>query len=198
MRRALLILAVFVAGCGGEARQDADEPSGEFKVSVGDASFPETQHVGETVELKLTVRNGERRESLRNVAVTVETKARGQDAAIAFGLNERGAGLADPARPVWVLDEGPKGGDTAAVNTWLAGTLGPGRERELVWKLVASRAGTYDVSYRVLPGLTGKARAADGDTTGSFTVVIDSDPVPARVGEDGEVERGVEPGSTSD
>ena len=195
MRREVLIAAVLVAGCGGEARQDADEPSGEFKVSVVDASFPETQHVAENVELKLTVRNGERRESLRNVAVTVETKARGDDAALAFGLNERGAGLSDAGRPVWVLDEGPKGGETAYVNTWLAGALGPGRERELVWKLVPARAGTYDVSYRVAPGLTGKARAADGDTTGSFTVVISSDPVPARVGEDGEVERGVEPGA---
>jgi hypothetical protein len=198
MRRALLILAVFVAGCGGEARQDADEPEGEFKVEVVDASFPRTQHLAESVELKLTVRNGERDESLPTVAVTVETKARGDDSALAFGQNKRGAGLADAGRPVWVLDEGPKGGDTAYVNTWLAGELGPGRERELVWKLVAARAGTYDVSYRVAPGLTGNARAARGDTGGSFTVVIDDEPVPARVGEDGKVERGVEPGSSED
>ncbi|MDA0180889.1 hypothetical protein OJ997_11340 [Solirubrobacter phytolaccae] len=197
MRRALPILAVLVvAGCGGDARQDADEPSGEFKVEVVDASFPARQHVAENVELKVKVRNSESDESLRNVAVTVETKPRGSDAALAFGQNKRGAGLADAGRPVWVLDEGPKGGETAYVNTWLAGTLGPGREKELVWKLVPARAGTYDISYRVSPGLTGKARAAEGDTAGSFTVVISGDPVPARVGEDGEVERGVEPGST--
>ena len=195
MRRALLIFVVLLAGCGDEARQDADEPEGEFKVEVVDASFPRLQHVAESVELKLTVRNGEQDESLRTVAVTVETKARGDDAALAFGQNKRGAGLADAGRPVWVLDEGPKGGETSYVNTWLAGALGPGRERELVWKLVPARAGTYEISYRVAPGLTGKARAARGDTGGRFTVVIDDEPVPARVGEDGRVERGVEPGS---
>lgn len=198
MRRALLIGAVLVAGCGGEARQDADEPSGEFKVEVVRASFPRVQHVAEDVELKLTVRNGEQDRSLRTVAVTVETKARGDDATLAFGQNQRGEGLADAGRPVWVLDEGPLGGDTAVVNTWLAGALGPGRERELVWKLVPSRPGTYEVSYRVMPGLTGKARAARGDTSGRFRVVIDDEPVPARVGEDGRVERGVEPGSARD
>lgn len=195
MRRALLIVAVLVAGCGG-ARQDADEPRGEFKVEVVDASFPRLQRVAENVELKLTVRNGEQDRSLRTVAVTVETKARGEDSALAFGQNQRGAGLASAGRPVWVLDEGPKGGETAYVNTWLAGELGPGKERELVWKLVPAKAGTYDISYRVAPGLTGKARAADGDTGGSFKVVISDNPVPARVGEDGAVERGVEAGTS--
>src|SRR5690242_8428703 len=121
MRRGLLLLAVLTAGCGGEARQDADEPSGEFRVSVVQASFPRVQHVAEAAELRLTVRNGEQDRSLDTVAVTVETEGRSGDAALAFGLNERGAGLADAGRPVWVLDEGPVGGDTAAVNTWLAG-----------------------------------------------------------------------------
>ena len=194
MRRVLLLCALLAAGCG-DARQGADEPRGEFQVEVVDASFPVKQELAENVELKLTVRNGEADRSLRNVAVTVETKPRGNDSAIAFGQNERGAGLASAGRPIWVLDEGPKGGETAYVNTWSAGTIGPGREKELVWKLVPARAGTYDISYRVAPGLTGKARAADGDTGGSFTVVISGDPVPARVGEDGKVERGVEPGS---
>lgn len=195
MRRALLILAVFASGCGGNARQDADEPSGEFKVEVVDASFPRLQHVADGVELKLTVRNGESDRSLRNVAVTVETKPRGEDAALAFGQNQRGAGLASAGRPIWVLDEGPKGGETAYVNTWVAGELGPGREQEMVWKLVPAKAGTYEVTYRVAPGLTGKARAAEGETSGRFRVVIASNPVPARVGDDGAVERGVEAGS---
>ena len=142
-------------GCGGDARQDADEPSGEFKVEVVDASFPRLQHIAENVELKIKVRNGESDESLRNVAVTVETKPRGHDAALAFGRNVRGAGLSDAGRPIWVLDEGPMGGDVVTVNTWSAGQLGPGQEKELTWKVVPSKAGTYEIAYRVAPGLTG-------------------------------------------
>ena len=58
-----------------------------------------------------------------------------------------------------------------------------------------SKAGTYEIVYRVAPGLTGTARAAEGKTSGRFTVVISGDPVPARVNGDGRVERGVEAGS---
>jgi hypothetical protein len=121
--------------------------------------------------------------------VTVQTKARGDDATLAFGQNVRGAGLSDAGRPIWVLDEGPMGGEVVTVNTWSAGALEPGQEKELVWKVVPSQAGEYEIAYRVAPGLTGRATAAEGRTGGSFTVVIDDEPVPARVGEDGEVER---------
>jgi hypothetical protein len=189
MRRAALLLALVACGCGGDARQDADEPSGELQVEVVDASFPRLQRIADGVELKIKVRNGESEQALRNVAVTVETKARGDDAALAFGQNVRGAGLAEAGRPIWVLAEGPLGGDTASVNTWSAGELGPGQEKELVWKVVPSQAGEYEISYRVAPGLTGRGTAAPGRTAGSFRVVIRDEPVPARVGEDGEVER---------
>ena len=182
------------AGCGGDARQDADEPEGTFRVEVVDASFPERQQLAEPVELKLSVRNADD-ETLRNVAVTVQTEPEGDNAAISFGQRSSGTGLADSGRPIWVLDEGPLGGDVANVNTWSAGTLRAGETRELTWKLVAARAGTFTLGYRVSPGLTGRAQAAQGDTSGSFEVVIDDEPVPARVGDDGEVERGEEAGS---
>jgi hypothetical protein len=188
MRRLVLLLAVLAAGCGGGgARQDADEPSGEFKVQIVSASFPKTQHIAQPVQLKLRVRNADD-QTLHNVAVTVETKASEGNAAIAFGLRSTDPALADSGRPVWVLDEGPAGGDVANVNTWSAGTLGPGETKELTWKLVASRAGDYTIGYRVAPGLTGSAKPAAGDTSGSFDVTIDDEPVPARVGEDGKVE----------
>lgn len=191
MRRLVILLAVLTfAGCGGDARQDADEPSGTFRVEVVDASFPERQQIAEPVELKLSVRNADD-ESLRNVAVTVETSPEGENAAISFGQRSSGTGLADSGRPIWVLDEGPLGGDVATVNTWSAGTLRAGETRELTWKLVASRAGTFTLGYRVSPGLTGRAQAEQGsDTSGSFEVTIDDEPVPARVGRDGEVVRG--------
>jgi hypothetical protein len=195
MRRLVILLAVLAAGCGGGARQDADEPSGTFRVEVVDASFPERQQIAEPVELKLSVRNADD-ETLRNVAVTVQTEPEGDNAAISFGQRADDPALADPGRPIWVLDEGPLGGDVATVTTWSAGTLRAGETRELTWKLVAARAGTYTLGYRVSPGLTGRAQAEQGaNTSGSFEVTIDDEPVPARVGSDGKVERGKEAGS---
>jgi hypothetical protein len=188
VRRVVLLALLALAGCG-EARQDANEPDGEFKVEIVNASFPRLQQVAEPVELKLRVRNGENDQALGNVVVTVETAPReAGDAALAFGQNVRDAGLSDAGRPVWILDQGP-GGDVATVNSWSAGELAPGEEKELTWKVVPSLAGRYELRYRVAPGLTGRARAAAGETGGSFRVVIADEPVPARVGEDGEVER---------
>lgn len=195
MHRRVIVCAVFAfAGCGGDPRQDADEPEGTFGVEVRDASFPERQQISEPVELALSVRNADD-ETLRNVAVTVETDAEGENAALAFGQRSSGSGLSDSGRPIWILEQGPVGGDVAAVNTWSAGTLRAGETRELTWKLVAARAGSFTLGYRVSPGLTGRAQAAQGDTSGSFEVTIDDEPVPARVGDDGEVIRGEEPGT---
>jgi len=193
MRRVLILAALFAVGCGGGEQQGADEPEGEFKVEVVSASLPRLQHIGEDVELKVRVRNADD-ETLRNVAVTVETQPEGRNAPAAFGQSDVLAGQADSTRPIWVLGEGPAGGDTAYVNTWLAGTLRAGEERELTWSLVPSRAGTYVLDYRVAPGLTGKARAARGKTSGTLRVRISDEPAPARVDDDGEVVR-AEPGA---
>jgi hypothetical protein len=189
MKRVLAAVLLLAAGCGGPARQDDDEPSGEFKVEIVSASFPRSQHIAEPVQLKVRVRNGAD-QTLDNVAVTVRTTAPEGLAPLAFGQRSNDAALADSGRPIWILDEGPQGGDVVNVDTWSAGRLGPGESKELVWKLVASRAGRYTVDYQVFPGLTGRARAAAGDTRGSFDVRIDDEPVPARVGPDGEVVRG--------
>ena len=189
MRRcAPLVVVLLLAGCGGSARQDANEPSGEFKVQVVSATFPKRQHIAEPVQLKVRVKNADD-ETLHNVAVTVETKPVEGNAAISFGQRSANPALADSGRPIWVLDAGPMGGDVVTVNTWSAGTLGPGESKELTWKLVASRAGRFTIGYRVSPGLTGRATAAQGDTSGSFDVTIADTPVPARVGGDGRVER---------
>src|SRR3954468_23194376 len=184
MRRSVVLFAVLAAGCGGGARQDADERAGELKVEIVPPSLPKPQHIGEPVQLKVRVRNADD-QTLRNVAVTVQTKPEAGDAAIAFGQHADDPALADSGRPIWVLDEGPVGGDVANVNTWSAGTLGPSESKELVWKLVASKAGSYTIDYSVSPGLNGRAKAAEGDTSGSLNVTIDDEPVPARVGEDG-------------
>jgi hypothetical protein len=188
----VLALALAFAACGND-RQDANEPEGEFALEVTDASFPEHQSTAQPSTLKLTVRNTDDRE-LPNLAVTVETEPAKGEAPSAFALASDDPRLADSARPVWVLDRGPVGGDTAYTNTWAIGPVSPGATKELEWRLTAVRAGDYTVTYRVAPGLNGKAVAAnERGTTGSFDVTISDEPVPARVNGKGEVVR-EEPG----
>src|SRR4051794_13385321 len=190
MRRVCVVALLFAVGCGGGARQDADEPSGDFKVEVVNASFPRVQHIAQTVLLRVRVRNADSREL--PVAVTIETASPNRAvASSSFGQGSLDPDLADSTRPVWVLDRGPRGGDTAANNTWSAGSLRPGESRLMTWRLVATKAGAYTVTYRVSPGLTGKAGVAAGSSAGGrFRVVIADRPVPARVGPGGSVIRG--------
>jgi hypothetical protein len=194
--RSLLVasaLVIALAGCNGD-RQDANEPKGEFTLQVVDASFPARQSTAQHSVLRLSVRNTDDRE-LPNLAVTVETKPANGEAASAFALPENDPRLADPNRPVWILDRAPKGGQSAYTNTWALGPMFPGETRDVEWRLTAVRAGDYTVDYRVSPGLNGKAVPAHGQhTTGSFKVTISDDPVPARVNGKGDVVR-EEPGS---
>jgi hypothetical protein len=189
----LVVSAVALAGCGGE-RQDADAPSGEFDVEVTDASFPAKQRIAQPTTLKLEVANrGDR--AVPDLAVTVETAPRKQgDAPVAFAQTSDDAGLAAGARPVWIVDEGPTGGDSAYANTWAVGPLGKGQTRTVEWKLTAMEAGRYTVAWRLAPALEGDAKLAGGRTKGEFIVTIADQPVPARVNADGEVVRGEEAG----
>jgi hypothetical protein len=179
-----------LVGCGGE-RQDEDEPEGEFTLSVVKASFPERQTTAQPARLRLSVRNTDDRE-LPNLAVSIKTTVPGGDeVASAFARASDDPRLADDDRPIWIVDQGPEGGTSAYTNTWATGRVFPGQTVELEWRLTAVRPGAYTVDYSVAPGLDGRAVAARGQrTTGSFDVEISDDPVPARVGEDGEVIRG--------
>ena len=141
--------------------------------------------------MRIAVRNIDDR-NLPNLAVTIDTEAPGGgEAASAFGQTSTDTRLADPDQPVWIVDRGPEGGDTAATNTWAVGPVFPGQTRELEWRLTAVRPGNYTVNYEVSPGLDGRAVPANGQrTTGSFEVRISDEPVPARVNDKGEVVRG--------
>jgi hypothetical protein len=185
----VVALALLAAGCGGKA-EDASEPSGTFRVQLAGASFPAHQRIAQPVTLRIRVRNADRR-TLPNVAVTVETAPNhvGQ-APIAFGQHASDTRLADTRRPVWIVDKGPRGGDTAYTNTWALGALEPGRTREFVWHLLPARAGAYTVSYRLFPGLSSRARPARGQTSGSFHVTVANQPVAACVGAKGQVIKG--------
>lgn len=189
----LAVATLVLAGCGDE-RQDAGAPSGAFDLDVTGASFPARQRIAEAATLELEVANrGER--AVPDLAVTVET-APGVDgqAPVAFAESSGDPTLAASARPIWVLDEGPAGGESAYANTWAVGPLGEGQTRTLEWKLTAVRAGRYTVNWRLAPALEGDVELSGDRTTGAFEVTIADDPVPARVGEDGEVVRGEEAG----
>jgi hypothetical protein len=188
--------ALLVTGCGGGPRQDANEPKGTYKLEIADAKFPVSQSIAQSSTMSISVRNSDSK-SAPNVAVTVETDpGKPGEGTAAFGQRADDSRLADPERPVWVVDDGPKGGDSAATNTWALGPLKAGQTKEFRWKVTAVEPGSYTIRYRVAPGLAGRARIARGGRTdGSFKVQIQDKPVTARVDDNGKVVRGQAPGA---
>lgn len=193
----LVVTTVLVAGCGSGPRQDADEPSGSYKLEVAAAKFPASQSIAQDSRMIVTVRNDDTK-AAPNVAVTVETDpSKAGQGTVAFGQRVDDSRLSDNARPVWIVNEGPPGGDSAATNTWALGRLGAGETKTFTWKVTAVEAGSYTLRYRISPGLAGKAKLASGGRTdGLFKVTIDDKPVPARVNDEGQVVRGEAPGAS--
>jgi hypothetical protein len=184
-------LALGLAACGGEERQDENEPEGRFRVDVVDASFPVKQKLAKRSELEITVRNAGKR-SVPNIAVTVN----------GFDTKLDNPNLADPSRPIFVIngkpkeigdfaeskDLAPEGGETAYVNTWALGPLEAGQEKTFKWNVTAVRAGSYKITYKVAAGLDGKAKAIDAEgvtPAGTFIGTVDDTPPDTRVAEDG-------------
>jgi len=180
-----------MAGCGQGERQDEDEPEGRFPVEVVRASFPEKQRLAERSELRIAVRNSGR-ETIPNLAVTVR------------GFSERkdDPDLADPERPVFVINGVPKsiggfpeskeaspiGCDTAYVGTWACGRLRPGEVRTFRWSVTAVEAGPYEIEWSLSGGLDGKAKAVGPNgrrPRGEFAGRIDDRPPRTRVADDG-------------
>lgn len=174
---AALGAAAFAAGCGGgPPRQDADEPSGTWNVDVVEASFPSSQKLAKQETMRIRVRNREDR-AVPNVAVTVDGFSRRSDQ----------PGLADPTRPVWILDDGPRGGTTAYTNTWALGRIEPRGTKTFEWRTTPVQPGAHRVSYRVSAGLDGKAKArlsSGRPVRGAFDVRVDREPSQARVDPD--------------
>jgi hypothetical protein len=194
----LIALLAVVSGCGGEA-QDANEPEGTYRLEVADASFPARQAIAQQSTMRIRVRNPGNSD-VPNLAVTVETKgAKPGDGLTAFGQKSSDSRLADPNRPIWVLDQEPRGGTSAYANTWTLGPLKGGETKTFEWKLTAVEPGSYSLAYRVSPGLDGKAKLASGTRArGTFAVTVSDEPVPARVNSKGEVVRGEEAGAGKD
>jgi len=205
-RSALLAVAgtpLLLAACGGGARQDANEPSGQFPVRVLSATFPSSQRLAEHTQLSLTLKNSGS-QTIPDIAVTILNPSEGTAAQAFSQVITPGPqqDLASRSRPAWIIDQPPgpcqyschQGGPGSAVtaysNTWALGKLAPGQTVTFAWGLTAVQAGHYKVQYQVAAGLNGKARAVNAQgarPTGTFTVDISQKPQSAYVNNAGQV-----------
>lgn len=191
--------AAGLAACGDQPRQDEGEPTGDFQVEVTRSKFPSEQRLAETSDLVLGVRNTGT-ETIPELAFTIETDDGEADGS--FSIQVDNEDLADPNRPVWILENkfprelgtpppsGLSGGLRAQTNTFGFGPLEPGEERTLVWRLTPVEAGTYTLHYIVEASLHGNARAVTrdgGEVKGEFVVTISDKPPRSRVNDAGEV-----------
>ena len=184
---------LMIAACGGDERQDADEPEGRFPVEVARATFPERQKLAQRSDLVISLRNAGDR-TIPNLAVSVD----------GFSYRKDDPDLADRERPRFVVngvpveiggfldarDATPSGCETSDVDTWGCGPLRPGGERTLRWSVTAVQAGRFRIDWRVAAGLDGNAKAVSvdggGAPSGSFAGSVSSEPPEARIAEDGE------------
>src|SRR4051794_39510248 len=162
-----LASVLLVTGCGSSGpRQDANEPSGNFKVQVVQAKFPKRQSLAKRSIMQITVKNVDSK-TIPNVAVTVKS----------FDQRKDDPNLADPRRPQFIVNTGPRGGDTAYVGTAALGPLKPGETKTFKWDVTAVVAGKYSLKYAVAAGLNGKARAVlntGGAPSGEFKGIVSS------------------------
>ena len=191
---ALAAVAATLAACGGGSSEFADEPSGKFPVTVTKSSFPNRQHISQRTDLVLGLKNPGNK-TVPDLAITIwtgETKANGS-----FNIRLDNPALANPSRPVWILENKyPKllgngvtldnvekapsaGAETALTDTYSFGPLKPGKSKVIDWRVTPAQTGTYTVHYVVAAGLGGKAKAvtaAGGPVKGEFVVTIGSKP----------------------
>lgn len=192
------VAATILAGCGGgdDGGQFANEPAGEYPVRVVSAEFPVRQTIAETYDMKISVKNtGD--ETIPALVTSISLP--GMGSTLAFAYRDPQEGLAQPQRPVWVMEEGyPKlagtvgrgGAGNANRRTFNFGALPAGETADMIWRVTAVRPGDYRVGFRVEAGLSGEADAVDaaGDApTGLLPAEISARPIPTKVDENGKV-----------
>jgi hypothetical protein len=143
------LAALAMSACGG-SQQDAHEPSGNFKVAIVKQSFPKDQKLAKRSLMVIAVKNMDTK-PLPNVSVTVDS----------FNRNSTAANLSDPSRPVFIVNTGPRGAESANQSTAALGELKPGQTKTFVWNVTAVKAGPYKIHFTVSAGLYGKAVAVD-------------------------------------
>jgi hypothetical protein len=186
------VALALAAGCGSSGpRQDASDDEATYRVLVTESSFPARQNLAEPAEMRITVRN-EGRRRIPDLAATVENDGEGTQS-VAFGTLSKEPGLASRSRPAWIVDEGPRSGDTAYPNTWALGGLGPGETQTFVWRVTAVEPGRYVLRYRLVGSLTGGARLEStkggAPPGGQFSVVVSGRPGTTRVTDGGRIVR---------
>lgn len=201
--------ALSMTACGAGQQQGASAPAGKFKVAISSATFPASQRLAQRTHLVIKVRNTGTR-PIPNLAVTIcnvtcaypAPKGEGTSAQ-AFAQVLHQPYLANPSRPIWIVDRPPgpclyscrNGGAgayvTAYSNTWALGhKLAPGRSATFDWGVTAVSAGRHVVAWALAAGLSGKAKAvlADGSQPGgTFAVHITSKPQQSYVNSAGKV-----------
>jgi hypothetical protein len=173
-------------------------------VQVTDATFPDRQLLANATHLELAVENvGTEQVPDLTVTIFLQRNADGP-----FSIRSKQPGLANPNRPVWILEEGyPKlrapgesltelerapraGAEVAQPNTFAFGPMAPGDTKRMVWRVTPIDGGTYTVRYMVAAGLHGQAKAVTargGPVKGSFAVTIETEPPETRVNDGGRV-----------
>ncbi len=141
---------------------------------------------------------GDRTIPTLTVTFTIAGK-QGVNSSLPFGVNDPQPELAQPERPVWVLEEGyprlfgsadPGGATTATRKTFSFGSLDPGKAVKAVWKLSAVRAGKFTLLYSIDAGLSEKAKAEteNGVTPGGSIAAEITERLPAtEVTDNGEI-----------
>ena len=193
-----------LSACGGGQSQAANEPSGNFPVRAA-ASFPRSQRLAQHSRMVLVVHNTGSK-TIPNVAVTIcnvtcaynAPRGTGSSAG-AFSANITQEGVANPSRPIWIVDTPPKpctapscsqgglgGAVTAYSNTWALGALAPGKTATFIWRVTAVQPGVHVVAWQVAAGLNGKAKAV-GTRNGHITVLIRKAPAKTYVTNSGKV-----------
>ena len=151
---ALCVAALALAGLRRRAPGCRTRRRASSTSTVTGASFPARQHIARAGDAAARGRQPRRPRGAR-------PRGDGRDRAAARGRRARRLRPVRPttrrwptaARPVWVVDEGPAGGDSAYTNTWAVGPLAEGQTRTVEWKLTA-------VAGRPLHGrLAARARA---------------------------------------
>jgi hypothetical protein len=150
------------------------------------AHWTTSQRLSQHTQLVITVKNTGTK-NVPNAAVTISDVVNGVQAP-GFDKLLQMPGLANQARPVWVVDQapgpnsqpcpanfnpgtytgpnystcsgGPGGAVTAYTNTWALGQLAPGKSVTFNWHVTAVQAGIYVVNWQVAASLNGqKAKA---------------------------------------
>jgi hypothetical protein len=180
------------ATCSGPSQALREQP-GNYRLEIVRAEFPTSQKLAKRSKLEIDVRNQDTKR-VPNVAVTIDS----------FYKKLPQQRLSDDRRPVFIVNEPPKGGSIFGgdssdyPSTWNLGGLLPGKMKRFVWDVTAVAPGPYRLRYKIHAGLGGGAKAIDGEgrqPAGELAGII-SDQAPAvRLADD---ERSIVPADTSE